>query len=187
MEFQSSDLQVEDAKRLTVLLEENRFDFAELSGGTLEHFVHKRESTKKREGFFIEFADLITPMLTKTKVFITGGFKTVGGIVKALEKVDGIGLARPLTQEPWLAKRMLEGSIKGAIKQRPDESNYGLTNVLAGSQIGRIGADQEPIDMSREKNEQFFTVAMDKWMEAGARDTKMSMYGYVDLAGVAQA
>lgn len=181
VEFQSSGLQLEEAKILCTLLEANRFDFVELSGGTLEDFGHKRESTKQREGFFMEFADLIAPMLTKTKVFVTGGFKTVGGMVKALERVDGVGIARPFAQEPWLARDLLAGSIKGAIKQRPDENNYGLTNVIAGSQIGRIGAGLDPIIMSEEENEKAFASAMEIWMEEASNDTRMSSYGYVKI------
>lgn len=44
VEFQDKGFQPEDAKRLCALLEENKFDFVELSGGTYEHlaFTHQR-------------------------------------------------------------------------------------------------------------------------------------------------
>ncbi|KAL9025073.1 MAG: hypothetical protein Q9180_007736, partial [Flavoplaca navasiana] len=63
-------------------LEAHKFDFVELSGGTYESlaFAHKRESTKKREAFFLDFAETIVPALTKTRTYITGGFKTVGAM-----------------------------------------------------------------------------------------------------------
>lgn len=93
-EFQADGFQPEEARELVRILEENTFDFVELSGGTYEQlvFYHKRESTKKREAFFIEFADLIAPGLKKTKVYVTGGFKTVGAMISALGTVDGVGL-----------------------------------------------------------------------------------------------
>lgn len=74
VEFQDKGFNAEEAKQLCSLLEQNKFDFVELSGGTYQSlaFAHKRESTKKREGFFLEFADLIAPALSKTKVYITG-------------------------------------------------------------------------------------------------------------------
>jgi 2,4-dienoyl-CoA reductase-like NADH-dependent reductase (Old Yellow Enzyme family) len=102
VEFQDKGLVPEEAKEICKILEENRFDFIELSGGTFEKlaFEHQRESTKKREGFFLEFAEMIAPVLSKTKTYITGGLRTVGAMVDALEIVDGVGLARPLAQEP---------------------------------------------------------------------------------------
>lgn len=65
------------------MLEENKFDFVELSGGTYEKpaFVHQRESTKKRESFFLEFAEIIVPGLTKTKTYVTGGLRVCDIVV----------------------------------------------------------------------------------------------------------
>jgi 2,4-dienoyl-CoA reductase-like NADH-dependent reductase (Old Yellow Enzyme family) len=59
VEFQDKGFQPEEAKQLASILEENKFDFIELSGGTYEAlgFGHKRESTKAREGFFGKFSD----------------------------------------------------------------------------------------------------------------------------------
>ncbi|KAJ4329548.1 hypothetical protein N0V95_010195, partial [Ascochyta clinopodiicola] len=73
VEFQENGLASEEAATLCKTLENNKFDFVELSGGTYEKlaFEHKRESTKKREAFFLEFADKITPSLSKTKVYVT--------------------------------------------------------------------------------------------------------------------
>ncbi|KAF2165423.1 hypothetical protein M409DRAFT_24273 [Zasmidium cellare ATCC 36951] len=184
VEFQHAGLRPEEAKRLCEILEESQFDFVELSGGTLEHFVHKRESTRKREGFFMEFADSIVPMLTKTKVYVTGGFKTIGGMAKAVERVDGVGLGRPLAQEPWLVKELLAGEINGAILQRQDESDYGLTNMVAGSQLRRLGAGQQPLDMSRQENEEAFGKAVGKWLEEAKSDAVNPVYGYPDITNV---
>lgn len=135
VEFQNKGFDTEECKQLCTRLEENRFDFVELSGGTYEElaFAHKRESTKKREAFFLDFAEAIVPALHKTKTYITGGFKTVGAMVKALKTVNGVGLARPVCQEPRFCADILAGKIKGAIKQRIDENNFGLTNVAAGT------------------------------------------------------
>ena len=56
----------------------------------------------------------------------------MGGMVKALDTVDGVGLARPVCQEFYFPKDILSGKVKGAIKQRLDDQNFGLTNVAAG-------------------------------------------------------
>ncbi|KAL0253084.1 hypothetical protein SLS55_010535 [Diplodia seriata] len=183
VEFQDKGFQPEDAKRLCALLEENKFDFVELSGGTYEHlaFTHQRESTKKREAFFLEFADLITPALSKTKTYVTGGFKTGAAMVDALRSVDGVGLGRPACQEPRLPKDLLEGKVKSAIQQRPDVNDFGITNVVAGSQIRQLGKDHEPIDMSSEENEKAFMKDMGAWAKKMGEDSGLVHYGYVDV------
>ncbi|TKA63579.1 hypothetical protein B0A49_07474 [Cryomyces minteri] len=186
VEFQDKGFNPEEAKTLCGMLESNDFDFVELSGGTYEHlaFTHQRESTKKREAFFMEFADAIAPALSKTKVYVTGGFKTVGAMVNALKTVDGVGLGRPVTQEFRLCKDILAGKVKGAIKQRLDDNNFGLTNVAAGTQIRQVGKDQEPIDLSQEENEKAFMKDMGAWGQKMAEDTSMVGYGYIDLESI---
>ncbi len=186
VEFQEGGFDTNECKELCAALEANKFDFVELSGGTYEElaFMHKRDSTKKREAFFLDFAEAIVPALKQTKTYITGGFKTVGAMVNALNTVDGVGLARPICQEPRLCADILSGKVKGAIKQRLDENNFGLTNVAAGSQIRMIGKDQEPIDLSQEPYEQAFMKDMGNWSDIMAHDTGMYSYGYIDIESI---
>ena len=129
----------------------------------------------------MEFADAITPALTKTKVYVTGGFKTAGAMVHALKTVDGVGLARPVCQEPRLCKDILAGRVSGAIKMQMDEDDFGLTNVAAGTQIRQIGKDQEPIDLSKTENLEAFKKDMGAWFQGLSQDTKMEEYGFIDL------
>ncbi|KAF4554982.1 NADH-dependent flavin oxidoreductase-like protein 2 [Elsinoe fawcettii] len=183
VEFQDKGFDPEEAKTLCSLLEQNKFDFVELSGGTYESlaFGHKRESTKKREAFFLEFADSIAPVLSKTRTYCTGGFKTVGAMVKSLEVVDGVGLARPVCQEPRLPKNMLEGKVKGAIKLLLDDNDFGITNVAAGTQIRQIGKDQEPLDLSQEENLKGFQKDVETWQKMMGENKDGSKFGYVDI------
>lgn len=186
VEFQRDGFDPEEAKLLCSKLEEITLDFVELSGGTYEElgFNHKRESTKQREAFFIEFAEKIHPVLSKTKVYVTGGMKSGGAMVKALETVDGVGLARAICQDPRLPKEILGGKVKGSIQQRIDPNDFALTYISSGTQIGMIGKDQEPIDLSQEKHEQAFLKEMAAWGEAMAKDTEMKIVGYVDMDSV---
>jgi 2,4-dienoyl-CoA reductase-like NADH-dependent reductase (Old Yellow Enzyme family) len=183
VEFQDKGFQPEEAQKLCALLEENRFDFVELSGGTYESlaFGHKKESTKKREAFFLDFAEAITPSLKKTKSYITGGLKTVGAMVKALDVCDGVGLARPVCQEFHLPKDILNGKVNAAIEQKADQNNFGQTNMIAGTQIRQVGKDQEPVDMSEERNVEAFQKDMQTWMEKMQNNKEGKEYGYIDL------
>lgn len=184
VEFQEKGFDTEEAGTLCKLLEDNKFDFVELSGGTYESlaFAHKRESTKKRESFFLEFAEKITPSLTKTKAYVTGGFKSAAAMIDALNTVDGVGLARPICLEPELPKDIINGKVHAAISQLTDDDDFGATNVAAGTQIRQLGKDQQPIDLSDEKNLKGFQADVEKWQKGLAEDD--SKYGYVDINSV---
>jgi 2,4-dienoyl-CoA reductase-like NADH-dependent reductase (Old Yellow Enzyme family) len=189
VEFQDKGFGTEEAATLCKLLEDNSFDFVELSGGTYEQlaFGHKRESTKKREAFFLEFAEKITPSLSKTRTYVTGGFKSAAAMVDALSTVDGVGLARPVCLEPELPRQIINGEVHAAINQLTDDNDFGATNVAAGTQIRQLGKDQQPIDLSDEKNMEGFKKDMQTWGEGFANDKTGSMYGYVDIESVEAA
>lgn len=135
-EFQQGGFTPDDCRLLCAELEKHGFDWVELSGGTYEAlaFEHKRESTKKREAFFIEFAEMVIPELKKTKAYITGGLRTTSGMVKALDTLDGIGLARPAAHEFALPQKILDGVVDGAIQPLLDEGNFMVTNIAAATQ-----------------------------------------------------
>ncbi|KAJ5086224.1 hypothetical protein N7532_010995 [Penicillium argentinense] len=184
VEFQSDGFTVEEARELCQMLEEATFDFVELSGGTYQAmaFKHERESTRKREAFFLEFADMIVPALSKTKTYITGGFRTLQGMLEALKTVDGVGLGRVVAQEFSLTKDILNGKITGAIDPKVNQDDFALTNIIAGSQMRQVGKGHEPIDMSLEENVQVFVKAMTAWAQRMADDAEtMKLFGYVDL------
>lgn len=100
VEFQPGGQTPEDCMNLCIAMESAGVDFVDLSGGTFEGraFEHKKESTKKRESYFIEFAEMIRPHLKKTKVYVTGGFRTASGMVEAVKggSCDGVGIGRLL-------------------------------------------------------------------------------------------
>ncbi|CAM1502666.1 Fc.00g074420.m01.CDS01 [Cosmosporella sp. VM-42] len=186
VEFQKGGFSTEDCKKLCVELEKYEFDMVELSGGTYEvlAFDHKRESTKKREAYFLEFATMILPELKKTKAYVTGGLRTLGAMVKALDTVHGIGLGRPACNEFDLPQKLLDGKVNSAIQGLLDEQNFGLTNVAGGSQIRLVGKDKEPLDFSNEKHSDAFMASMQKWGERLAHNEDLMAVGYVDVEGV---
>lgn len=183
VEFQEKGFQPEEARKLCAILEANRFDFVELSGGTYESlaFVHKRDSTRKREAFFLDFAEQVAPALTKTKSYIVGGLKTAGAMARALDTVDGVAMARATTQEPHFPRDVLEGRVKGVIKQRVDQDDFARTHIVAGSQMLQIGKDHEPIDMSRPENVETFDKDLAAWKQKMGDNKDERKYGYADL------
>ncbi|KAK9769993.1 hypothetical protein SCAR479_13318 [Seiridium cardinale] len=135
-------------------LDDFGFDFVELSGGTYENlgYEYKKESTRRRAGYFLEWAETITKSLgkdNKLRTYIVGGLKSVGAMVKALDVVAGISLGRPATVEPHLAIDVIEGRVQGALKAvEAVESDQGMTLVVAPAQISQISRNIEPLDAS---------------------------------------
>lgn len=105
-------------------------------------------------------------------------------MVGALESVDGVGLGRPATQEPRLPRDILDGKIKGAIKLRLEEGDFGTSLIAAGTHISQVGKDEEPIDLSRKDVMDAFVKDMQAWGEKMANDKEMKEQAYVDIRSV---
>lgn len=167
VEFQEGGTTPEDCRELCMMLEQKRVDFVDLSGGTFEGraFEHKKESTVKREAYFIEFAEMIRPHLKKTKVFVTGGFRTAAGMVRAIEcgATDGVGIGRPLAAEPYMCKFLLEKKFAGALENRiPLAQN----TQASGTQLKQVGSGGNTVsDFSNEDE-------VKRWMESFHKETE---------------
>jgi 2,4-dienoyl-CoA reductase-like NADH-dependent reductase (Old Yellow Enzyme family) len=161
VEFQEGGFTPEEAKELVSLLQNDtatgaQLDFVELSGGTYEKLGHnwEKESTRRREAFFLEFAETIVPALgpadqRKLKVYLTGGLRSLGAIAQTLDLVDGVGMARPSTQDPHLADDLIEGKITGAVRPvAPFDNDSGLGFVAASAQMRQIATGEEPFNLS---------------------------------------
>lgn len=143
VEFQSEGTTVDDAIEMCRAYENIGFDFVELSGGTYEQlaFQHLKESTKRREAFFLEFAEKIRPVFKNTVVYLTGGFRTVNAMVEAIKSgaTQGIGLGRPITAEPDLPKKILQKLAPSAVFDAIDQSEFVLSLLASNTQIEQMG------------------------------------------------
>lgn len=193
VEFQAGGLTTADAAELAAALQQGAgIDYLELSGGTYEDFglEHKRESTLAREAFFLEFAERIVPALgpadeRRTKVFITGGLRSAGAMVAALDVVDGVGIARPAVREPALARELLSGRAKGAIKALPPfEEDFAMSGLATWSQMRAIGKGFEPFDLSDAEVVGQFLKDAGAWFAEMAQDgDNLTRFGYPDYTG----
>ncbi len=118
-DFQKGGFSLEDCVKVATWITEDGIDLLEISGGTYEQLslfgvepTEVRESTRKREAYFIEYAKTIKQH-TSVPLMITGGFRQRNVMETALAngEVDVIGLARPLCTQPNCSKDLIEGKV----------------------------------------------------------------------------
>jgi len=186
-DFQEDGFKPAEARELVRVLQDVvGMDFVELSGGTYEHqgLEWTKDSTREREAFFLEFAEMIVPVLgteeeRKTKVFITGGLRSTVAMVKALDVVDGVGLARPAAQEPGLAGDLLDGKVPGAVKPRqPFDNSSGLGILAAGIQIRMLAEGKEACDLSNEADVQVLWEIIKAMGKKGGGEGEAELVGF---------
>lgn len=155
-DFSEDGMTAEESALLCKRLDDY-LDLIELSGGSYEtistawgYSHNKKASTQKREAFFIEFADNIRPTLKKAKLCVTGGFRSKSAMDDALQKgsVDVVGLARPLTAEPYLVRDMVDGKTDAS---KPNHVPSALQTPASIAQIGAIGKGEPIPDLSNEE------------------------------------
>ncbi|KAI6238505.1 Oxidored-FMN domain-containing protein [Aphelenchoides fujianensis] len=117
------------------------FDGIQLHGAHGTRLIHKRESTKQREAFFLECSAAIKPELKRTVLFLTGGFRTLPAMWKALERneVDGIGIGRPAAAEPDLPAKILDGRVRSCVYNHFDQ-DFGTSMLQGQTQMRQMGA-----------------------------------------------
>jgi 2,4-dienoyl-CoA reductase-like NADH-dependent reductase (Old Yellow Enzyme family) len=116
-DFQLGGFTEKESIEVINLLGNEGIDLIEISGGTYEKPAmiqgDIKESTMAREAYFLEYIKKARK-LVKSPLILTGGFRSVIGMEKALEDghLDVIGMARPFCLYPNLANQIFDGSIK---------------------------------------------------------------------------
>jgi len=114
-DFQRGGFTEEESMQVIQWLDEAGMDMIEVSGGTYERAAmvgtQHKESTIKREAYFIEFIKKVRTKV-KTPLMLTGGFRTVETMESAIAngELDFIGLGRPFSLFPDVAKELIDGT-----------------------------------------------------------------------------
>jgi 2,4-dienoyl-CoA reductase-like NADH-dependent reductase (Old Yellow Enzyme family) len=153
-DFQRGGFSEDDSIGTIVALAEAGIDQIEVSGGTYEAPVMtgvRRESTRQREAYFLDFAAKARQAV-RTPLVVTGGFRTAQGMADAIRSgaIDSVGLARALAVEPDLPNRLLAGlAPRFAIVPRTtgvgfiDRSGM-LETLWYSNQLKRIARGEPP-------------------------------------------
>lgn len=152
-DFQRGGFSAEDSLTVARALEAAGIDLLEISGGTYETpemaGQGARDSTKRREAFFLEYAEEIRKAV-QVPLVVTGGFRSAQGMRDALQSgaVDLVGLARPIAVEPDLPKRILEGETTEALAPRVRVGMKMIDDLLQvlwyQAQLIRMARGKEP-------------------------------------------
>ncbi len=131
-DFQKGGFSDDESATVAKWLEEAGVDLIEVSGGNYEQprminfdrkdpLANKRESTKKREAYFLDFVPKLRAKVS-IPVMVTGGFRTVDAMEQAVAEdgVDMIGLGRPLVIDPDGAKKILSGEVTSLFSRDDD-------------------------------------------------------------------
>lgn len=178
----SNDSMADTIEQIGLIVEAG-IDFLEISGGTYEDLKmaqqndapstekptrETKQSTLKRESFFLSFAQTVRANFPNVVLIVSGGFRTRLGMISALESggCDLIGLARPAAVLPRLPKEIiLNENVKDedavvALKPviLPRHYSYlnwllpvkimggGYASVYYAKQIQRMGDGLKPVD-----------------------------------------
>lgn len=117
-DFQRGGFTEEESLDTVIALAQAGVNLIEISGGTYEapamtgvkRSRPTKASTREREAYFIEFAELARQAV-QTPLLLTGGFRSLDGMAEAIASgaVDLVGMARSLALEPDAPKRLLGG------------------------------------------------------------------------------
>ncbi|MCO4782358.1 MAG: NADH:flavin oxidoreductase/NADH oxidase family protein [Candidatus Cloacimonetes bacterium] len=107
-DFQKGGFTEEESMQVVCALVKAGIDHIEISGGSYENPImvngkdqQIKESTRKREAYFLTYAESLRKVTT-VPLAVTGGFRSSEGMMNAINSgaTDFVGLARPLILKP---------------------------------------------------------------------------------------
>ncbi|KAK6109712.1 NADH:flavin oxidoreductase / NADH oxidase family protein [Brugia pahangi] len=124
-------------------VEKTGFDYIAITGGHYDLIkdLKRGDDPKKCEYFYQKFVLTMRKHLTRTKLFMNGGFVTLAQMLAAIHNgwAAGVSLARPVAAEPDLPKRLFAGEVKSATKSLFEPMDYSVEIKFAGSQLWQHG------------------------------------------------
>ena len=155
-DFQRGGFSEDESMAVVQAVAEAGVDLVEISGGSYEApamtGIRAKESTRKREAYFLEYAQRVR-CVVDVPLVVTGGFRSAVGMAAAIEggAIDLVGLARPLAVEPDLPARILAGEdFKSVVRpvraglQAIDKRGF-LEVSWYNRQLARMAAGKPPL------------------------------------------
>lgn len=155
-DFQRGGFSEDESIEVVHALAAEGIDLLEVSGGTYSSAAMLgvdptlKESTRKREAYFLDYALRVREELPDLPLMLTGGFRSAEAMEDAVASgaIDVVGLGRPLTVEPDVPRLLLDGTTTES-HVRPKRSGIrlidSLTELTAYTvQMWRMADGREP-------------------------------------------
>jgi 2,4-dienoyl-CoA reductase-like NADH-dependent reductase (Old Yellow Enzyme family) len=155
-DFQRGGFGEDESLEVVRALAAEGLDLLEISGGTYTAAAmlgvdpSLKESTRRREAYFLDYAERVRAELPDLPLMLTGGFRSADGMVEAVDSgaVDLVGLGRPLTVQPDFPRDLLAGRVDESAVS-PRRSGIRLLDSLTELtfytvQMWRMAAGKEP-------------------------------------------
>lgn len=155
-DFQRGGFTQEESMQVAEALSAEAIDLLEISGGTYEGAAmmgtgdEVRESTRRREAYFLEYAEAVRAHTT-TPLMLTGGLRSRAAMDEALASgaIDVIGLGRPACIDAGVAGGLLDRSIPAITSHPPVRTGMrGLDDAMELSRhttsLWALGAGRSP-------------------------------------------
>uniref|UniRef100_A0A915BRU6 NADH:flavin oxidoreductase/NADH oxidase N-terminal domain-containing protein n=1 Tax=Parascaris univalens TaxID=6257 RepID=A0A915BRU6_PARUN len=151
-------------------VEKTGFDYITITGGRyylLKELKEGEEITNKHQQFYQAIVPVIKRNLTRTKLYMNGGFVTLADMCEAIRSGSamGVSLARPVAAEPGLPNKLLNGEVKGAVKSLIDPLDIVSSEQFAGTQLWQHGWFLPVIDASNPEHVEQFKKELEKHQE----------------------
>lgn len=155
-DFQRGGFTEDESIAVVHALAAEGIDLLEISGGTYSSAAmlgvdpSLKDSTRKREAYFLDYAERVRAELPDLPLMLTGGFRTADAMNNAVTSgaIDVVGLGRPLTVEPDVPGQLLDGTTTTS-HVRPRRSGIRLIDSLTELttytvQMWRMADGKEP-------------------------------------------
>lgn len=115
-DFQRGGFTEEDSRAVVAAIVEHDIDLIEISGGSYESPAMvgrpQAESTRRREAYFLDYAETVREIAGAVPLAVTGGFRTRDAMLEAVADgvCDVVGIGRPAALSPRAARSMVDGT-----------------------------------------------------------------------------
>lgn len=148
-DFQRGGFSEGESMRVLGMLQEDGVDLVEISGGSYESRVMLKRPDTNRDAFFLDYAKKARAEVD-IPLMVTGGFRERAAMEKALADgaLDVIGMARPFTNNPRVARDLIEGRAARAADPptMPGLGRLGGASqaMMSVAQMGLLAKGKDP-------------------------------------------
>lgn len=148
-DFQRGGFSEEESMHVLAMLQQDGIDLVEISGGSYESRVMLDKADNSREAFFLDYAKKARAEVD-IPLMVTGGFRSRSIMEDALAggALDVVGMARPFTNNPQVARDLLESRTERAADPpvMPGLGRLGGTSeaMMSVAQMGLLAKGKNP-------------------------------------------